>query len=108
MIKVCTILNSYAPNKPGGGKSKICLQGDQGEEIFFSLQKFHSSNFLPSAFVERAFHCSWTTSEEKCMDGLCAVSSGFHRSMTHLKMIMAKLVTFLASQDAIEVMSVTD
>ena len=61
----------------------------------FLLQKFHSSHFLPAAFVERAFHCSWTTSEEKCMDGLCAVSSGFHRSMTHLKMIMAKLVTLL-------------
>ena len=34
MIKVCTIINSFAPNKPGGGKSKVCLQGDQG--IFFS------------------------------------------------------------------------
>ena len=94
MIKVGTLLNSYAPNKPGGGKSKVCLQGDQGEGIF-SSQKFHSSHFSPAAFVERAFHCSWTTSEEKCMDGLCAVSSGFHRSMTHLKMIMAKLVTLL-------------
>ena len=36
MIKVCTLLNSYAPNKPGGGKSKVCLQGDQGEGIFSS------------------------------------------------------------------------
>ena len=47
----------------------------------------------PSAFVERVFHCSWTTFEEKCMDGVAAVSSGFHRMMNHLKMIMAKLET---------------
>ena len=38
MIQACSILNSYAPNKPEGGKMKVCLHGDQGDGGLITLR----------------------------------------------------------------------
>ena len=90
MIKVSTIINEYAPtrDKSTGEKCKVCLHGDQGD--IYNSNACFEANCLPSAYVERCFHCGWTTSEEKCMSSLAPVSSGFHRDVAHCKLIMSK------------------